>query len=65
MDLIGLYIGQFALRGHSQRAKRDGNDGQDGNPGRDDADTHDRIPFRYGSRDAKRAISPPFELLLK
>ena len=42
MDLIGLDVGELALRGQSQRAQRGGNDEEDGNPGTHDAVAHDR-----------------------
>lgn len=64
MHLIGLDVGKLALRGRSQRAKRDGDDGENGNPGTYDANAHDRT-FSGLGHDIERVIqSAPFDSVM-
>jgi hypothetical protein len=70
VDLIGLDVGQLALRGQAQRAERDGHERQDGNPGTYDADAHDRTLSCHRATtwsafiDWKRALGPLKSYLL-
>ena len=61
MDLVSLNVRKLALRGHGQRAKRDGDDGEDGSPGSYDANAHDRT-LPVGGPRRETLVGPAFEL---
>ena len=64
MDLVCLYVGQLALRGYGQRAKRNADNDEDGNPGTYDADTHDRTLSASGPRRKARQWPGPLKSYL-